>query len=719
MSKNRSLQMKISTTMIAVLIAAVFCVAAVFFLSTNGLTNTAFTYSERIGRTTGEKSALSMDEMTQRTLMTLAENKADLADTLFAEFEQAVETAAFAAQKIYEHPEDYSARPVPLPDKNNDGTISIQALYLNPETMPDDPAVQEEVMLIGNIQDLLVSINENFPAMASNYIASVNGFMVQADYIAPKKYDETGQLMPFDPSVRPWYIGAKETGKTFLSPSVRDAHTPQLGVMCGVPIYVNGEFMGVSGAGMYLDDLDSMVENIHLDSDMNALILSQQGQIQFSTFKTGILEIGEEGEDLRKQEGQEIARTAEKAVRGESGVDLIEVDGHAMYVAYAPMKTVGWSFVLLLPQEVVEAPTTQLIAGIEEITEQSSAEMNNYIRRSSMIMIIVVISIILIILLVSLVLSKHIVSPIKSLTEQVQQVEGDHLDFHWDMKTGDETQSLAESFESLIDRMKNYISDIQTITAERERIGTELELAEKIQASMLPHVFPPFPARKEFDIYASMDPAKEVGGDFYDFFLVDENHLAMVMADVSGKGIPAAMLMMITKTILQSVAMLGKTPGQILGKTNEALCSNNPEGMFVTVWVGMLDISSGILTAANAGHEYPAIKRANGQFELFKDPHGFVIGGFDDEYYHEYTLTLQRGDQIFLYTDGVPEASQADRKMFGTERMLLALNEDPKADCVQVLKNVRRAVDDFVQDAEQFDDLTMMCLEYKGGADHA
>ena len=258
MSKNRSLQMKISTTMIAVLIAAVFCVAAVFFLSTNGLTNTAFTYSERIGRTTGEKSALSMDEMTQRTLMTLAENKADLADTLFAEFEQAVETAAFAAQKIYEHPEDYSARPVPLPDKNNDGTISIQALYLNPETMPDDPAVQEEVMLIGNIQDLLVSINENFPAMASNYIASVNGFMVQADYIAPKKYDENGQLMPFDPSVRPWYIGAKETGKTFLSPAVRDAHTPQLGVMCGVPIYVNGEFMGVSGAGMYLDDLDQI-----------------------------------------------------------------------------------------------------------------------------------------------------------------------------------------------------------------------------------------------------------------------------------------------------------------------------------------------------------------------------------------------------------------------------------------------------------------------------
>ncbi|MBO4888953.1 MAG: SpoIIE family protein phosphatase [Firmicutes bacterium] len=719
MAKNRSLQKKISLTMIMVMIVAVFCVAAVFFLTTKGLSDTALTYSERIGKTTGEKSAISMDELTQKTLMTLAENKADLADTLFAQFEQAVETAAFAAQKIYENPEDYSPRPVPLPDKDNDGSISIQALYLDPETMPDDPAIQEEVMLLGNIQDLLVSLNENFPAMASNYIASANGFMVQADYISPKKYDENGRLMPFDATVRPWYIGAKETGKTFLSPAVRDAHTPQLAVMCGVPIYVDGQFKGVSGAGMYLDDLESMVMGIHLDSNMSAFILSAQGQIQFSTFETGVLMIGEEGDDLRKAEGEEIAKTAEKAVAGESGVELIDVEGKTMYVAYAPMRTVGWSFVILLPQDVVEAPTRELTAGIEEVTEQSAKEMNSYISRSIGIMLFVLVSIILVILLVSLYLSRQIVSPIKQLTEQVHQVEGDKLDFHWDLETGDETQTLAESFESLTERMKNYISDIQTITAERERIGTELELAEKIQASMLPHIFPPFPDRKEFDIYASMDPAKEVGGDFYDFFLVDEDHLGLVMADVSGKGIPAAMLMMITKTIMQSVAMLGKTSGQILGKTNEAICSNNPEGMFVTVWVGILEISTGKLTAANAGHEYPAIKRADGSFEIFKDPHGFVVGGFDDEYYHEYTLELRPGDQIFLYTDGVPEASRENRQMFGMERMLAALNEDKKADCVAVLKNVRRAVDEFVQEAEQFDDLTMMCIEYKGGAKNA
>ncbi len=248
---------------------------------------------------------------------------------------------------------------------------------------------------------------------------------------------------------------------------------------------------------------------------------------------------------------------------------------------------------------------------------------------------------------------------------------------------------------------------------DKERISTELNMANKIQTSILPHIFPPFPDRKEFDIYASMDPAKEVGGDFYDFFLIDEDHLCLVMADVSGKGIPAALFMMISKVILQSCAMLGRSSGEILTKTNEAICSDNQVDMFVTVWLGILEISTGKITAANAGHEYPVLKR-NGQFALLKDKHGFVIGGMDGMKYKEYEITLSPGDKLFLYTDGVPEATDAENQMFGTERMLAALNEAPEAAPQTILKNVRSAVDGFVKDAEQFDDLTMLCLEYIG-----
>ena len=231
---------------------------------------------------------------------------------------------------------------------------------------------------------------------------------------------------------------------------------------------------------------------------------------------------------------------------------------------------------------------------------------------------------------------------------------------------------------------------------------------------MLPSVFPPFPDRTKFDIYASMDPAKEVGGDFYDFFLVDDDHLCLVMADVSGKGVPAALFMMASKIILANYAKMGKSPSEILTAANAAICSNNREDMFVTVWLGILELSTGKLTAANAGHEYPVIMKPDGKFELYKDKHGFVIGGMAGLKYKEYTIDMKPGSKLFLYTDGVPEATNSDKELFGNERMVAALNEKPDGSPQEILKTVRSSVDAFVKDAEQFDDLTMLCLEYKG-----
>jgi sigma-B regulation protein RsbU (phosphoserine phosphatase) len=281
-------------------------------------------------------------------------------------------------------------------------------------------------------------------------------------------------------------------------------------------------------------------------------------------------------------------------------------------------------------------------------------------------------------------------------------------------RTGDEIEVLAESFAAISHKTMQYVDQVREVTAEKERIGTELSLATRIQADMLPNSYPAFPDRKDFDIYGVMDPAKEVGGDFYDFFLIDDDHLCMVIADVSGKGVPAALFMMASRIILANNAKSGKSPAQILTDTNAAICSKNREEMFVTVWLGILELSTGVLTAANAGHEYPVLKPPSGEFALYKDKHGFVIGGMEGVKYREYTLTLEPGAKLFLYTDGVPEATDDMDSLFGTERMLAALNADPGASPEGVLKNIRRAVDDFVGEAEQFDDLTMLCLHYMG-----
>lgn len=282
------------------------------------------------------------------------------------------------------------------------------------------------------------------------------------------------------------------------------------------------------------------------------------------------------------------------------------------------------------------------------------------------------------------------------------------------VKNNDELGVLAVSIDQMEERILQYMNDLTKATAEKEHINTELALAARIQADMLPSTFPAFPGYAQIDIFASMDPAKNIGGDFYDFFLVDKDHLCLVMADVSGKGIPAALFMMAAKIILANDAKMGGTPSEILTAANTAICANNRENMFVTVWLGILEISTGKLTAANAGHEYPVLRQPDGSFALFKDKHGFVVGCIEGMRYEEYTIELKPGAKLFLYTDGVPEATNSEKQLFGTERMVAALNEKPDSSPQEILKTVRRSVDDFVKEAEQFDDLTMLCIEYRG-----
>ena len=250
--------------------------------------------------------------------------------------------------------------------------------------------------------------------------------------------------------------------------------------------------------------------------------------------------------------------------------------------------------------------------------------------------------------------------------------------------------------------------------AKRERIENELQLATNIQTSVLPHTFPAFPTRSEFDIYASMDPAKEVGGDFYDFFLIDEDHIGLVMADVSGKGVPAALFMMIARVLIKTHLQSGESPAKALENANEQLCEGNEAELFVTVWAAVIEISTGKGVAANAGHEHPALRRVDGGYELQIYRHSPAVGTMEGIRFKEHEFQLNPGDRLFVYTDGVPEATSAENELFGTERMIDALNKAPDADPQQILKNVRASVDGFVKEAEQFDDLTMLCFKYIG-----
>lgn len=282
------------------------------------------------------------------------------------------------------------------------------------------------------------------------------------------------------------------------------------------------------------------------------------------------------------------------------------------------------------------------------------------------------------------------------------------------VSTGDEIQTLSETVLQMEIGIKEYIANLTRVTAEKERIGAELNVAKQIQADMLPSIFPAFPERKEFDIFASMEPAKEVGGDFYDFFLVDDDHLAFLIADVSGKGVPAALFMVITKTLLNNHAMVGESLSEIFERVNNQLCENNKEGMFVTAWMGLLEISTGKLTYVNAGHNPPLVKGADAVFRYLQCRPGFVLAGMEDMMYQEGEVQLEKGSSIYLYTDGVTESINEKEELYGEDRLDIVLNRHKEDGPDKILEAVKESMDEFVGEAEQFDDITMLCLTYRG-----
>lgn len=283
-----------------------------------------------------------------------------------------------------------------------------------------------------------------------------------------------------------------------------------------------------------------------------------------------------------------------------------------------------------------------------------------------------------------------------------------------DIHTGDEVENLSHALKRMERDINGYIENLTHVTAEKERIGAELSVATHIQASMLPCIFPAFPNRREFDIYATMTPAKEVGGDFYDFFLVDDDHLAVVIADVSGKGVPAALFMVIAKTLIKDHTQSGKPPEEVFTEVNRQLCEANDENLFVTAWMGVLEISTGKLVYVNAGHNPPVIGRKNGETEFLRSRPGFVLAGLDFTKYRAGSLELMPGDLLYLYTDGVTEAMNTAQELYGEERLKRTLDANVSAAPEEIFKAVKKDLDDFVADAPQFDDITMLAMRYLG-----
>lgn len=714
------IQQKIFNLVLITIILIMASYSAVIFYQINRLSNIVNESGEEQRESITSISGQTMDAIMDSNLTQSTQMEAYIAGDIFSDAERVVKIVADYTGKLFANPDNYPAINVNLPDKDKDGEISVQVLTEEGIDITD-ATINSKLELIGNLSDLMIAVYSD-SNVDSCYCALPDGVMLLIDNHSGTKFDKDGNIIPIPIRDRLWDKGAEESKKLFYTDVTTDLFTGEISIMCSLPVYNGEELVAVIGADLFLNAVSDAV-NSTMKNGSFVCIINQNGHVLFSPETEGLFKVSKDTEpiDLRNVDNENLARFVNETLTENTDVQTVVIEEKTYYLVGAPISNIGWGVISVVPKTLADQPAAAMLNSLDDIQTKSTNSFYEGMGRTRLTIFLLIGIVVILSFITTFILTKRIVKPLELITKRILSLGGDDLQFKMEdeYRTKDEIEALAQSFADLSAKTIEYISQIERVTAEKERIGTELALATRIQADMLPSIYPAFPERAEFDIFASMNPAKEVGGDFYDFFLVDDDHLCLFIADVSGKGVPAALFMMASMIILANNSQMGKSPSQILQDTNAAICSNNREEMFVTVWLGILEISTGKLTAANAGHEYPIIKNANGKYEYLRDKHGFVIGGFSGAKYVEYEVQLEPGSILFLYTDGVPEATNSNKELFGSERILEALNNKSASSPKEVLDGVSKAVDDFVQDAEQFDDLTMLCLEYRGKKDKA
>lgn len=661
-------------------------------------------------------SSSAMEAVVRETLQTTARLETEIANGVFSNVRKNVNMLGEFVGKIMSAPESYPQIGLSAPDIANEGVFSVQVLF-EEGTNPNSSKNQYNIGLMGNVADMMISMISDSGELGSCFIALEDGIMIVADDHPATKFLESGEVMSFPIHERAWYTGAVESGGIWFSDVEYDLFTGKMEVVCSMPVYHNGMLVAVVGFDVFLDFLTNAVSY----SAMNAgfmVILNEDGHVILSPMDEGVfkVQVSDQALDLRKSFWAKLGFFVTNAMKGETDVRLVPVDKTEYFMTAHKIDTVDWTVICIVDKADTLAPAEAIKAEYNNISNNAREEFISGLEKSRTTMIVLLVISLILCSSGAIILAGRIVKPLTIMTKRISEMGEGHFNFKVKdvYKTKDEIQVIAEVFSDLSVRTQNYIEQITKITAEKERIGAELNVAANIQADMLPRIFPPYPNNKEFDLFASMTPAKEVGGDFYDFFMIDDSHIALVMADVSGKGVPAALFMVIAKTLIKDRALQGGTPAEILNDVNAQLCEGNEASLFVTVWLAIIDLKTGEGMAANAGHEHPALRHKGGEFQLVEYRHSPAVAVMEGMRFREHPFKLEPGDTLFVYTDGVPEATDRNNQLFGNERMLEALNRDPNANPKAVLSNVNDGISEFIGDAEQFDDTTMLCFHYKG-----
>lgn len=691
-------------SMVTLVISMVISLSAIYVIQ-----DSAVEGSTTLGEDAASISTGAMTTELEESITMQVTDKAKLAEQKLAAYSLSMDYAANYATALYQRPSEYPSREVDWPKEENANIWAMQRLLENTDISYAN--VQGENALLGNMEDIFTSIVDRNPDVLSIYLGTENGLMLSYDEYSQLAIGEENHYYEYKKSE--WYHKGKKADSAVFTSTYWDGYGRGLTITCVAPFYDgNGNFAGCVAMDVLMSDLNAaMVSDGIVDPNI-ATMMDSEGKIIAS--KTLDPDSEESFSIFDSNQDANLRRVGKTILEEKNGITRSGEGEDGVYVAYASIDSTGWILCIISPVSLVIAPANDIWDSINANTRTVTGSVISAALRVIQNLLVLSAVILLIITLSAGRITSKISDPLRKLAADVMEISGGNFDRRTEVSTDDEIGELAGSFNHMTDSLQKYIADLKDVTAKEQRIASELSVATDIQSSMLPKDFDKYNQHKEFDIYATMDPAKEVGGDFYDFFLIDETHLGLVMADVSGKGVPASLFMVVAKSLIKNRAKMGGSPSEVLAYANEQLCENNEADLFVTVWFAILDLTTGEGIAANAGHEHPALRRAGGAYTLEVYKHSLAVAVMDGVPFEEHTFQLQPGDSLFVYTDGVPEATDAAEDLYGTDRMIEALNRNPEAMPQELLQTVRADIDDFVGDAAQFDDITMMCIRYNG-----
>lgn len=715
--KNRVLLWGLFASLLIFLLAG-----AIFLYSVADIRDSLVRHESALGDSVAESVGRLSERNAKERLRESAALKARHIDREIAIFGEDVDYMADRMTKLLSAPEHRLPRALPSTRDNASLLSGMPYIHYSQELSATDiDGMAEELGIVSNFVDTLVLMSKSYAGYRTYfYAASREGYMLCLDitpdgegHVLPDGEARAEMLSGFDPRERAWYKkGAQAKGAVYSAPYLGIDGSQNID--CVAPYFDGEEFAGVVGIGFPVEEIYRQIADALDDNSRTNFVLDSGGDVVFSSQSSGVLAATPALVDIREAGEETLADAARRMTAGESGVAPVSVDGEMYYLAYAPMKSTGWSFGTLIKLDVVAAPAIEARENVFAAMAGFRATLQDIFgnaKRNAAFSLLIAAPLLL---LVGRKLAERITKPILTLTDGVREISAGHLEHKIDVKTGDEIELLAEGFNKMTGELSTYMENMARTAAEKEHIKTELDLARNIQEGMLPK---DFPRQQEFSLSAAMHPAKDVGGDFYDFYFLDEDHLAVTVADVSGKGIPAALFMVIAKTLLKDSTIGAKHPEKLseaVEQANDALIDSNQAGMFVTAFCGVLDLKTGEFHYANAGHNPPLLRHGT-DFSFIPKAKSLVLGVMEGEAYPTETIPLAPGDAIFLYTDGVTEAMNENGEMFRENRLQATLKSTPPtADAGALTSAVQEALQAYVGDAEQSDDITMLALVYYG-----